>query len=157
MRRLAPVVALLVLASGCGGGENRSARPTVATDPAARFAVRLDANLAKRRFRLAWRSLHPAQQRILSARALAACWSKSRTSDLEHRLRFVARRVRDEPARIPGGPRRPQPSRAISIRVLDPSGNVLDSFEQHVFAVGGSWRWIVSAGILHAFRSGSCG
>jgi hypothetical protein len=129
----------------------------VVTDPAAAFAVRLDADLARRRFRRAWRSLHPAQQRILSARALAACWSRSRESDLRRRLRFVARSVRDQPWPIPGGPSRPRPSRAVGVRVVDPRGRVLDAFTQHVFAVRGAWRWIVSARILAAYRHGSCG
>jgi hypothetical protein len=65
--------------------------------------------------------------------------------------------VRDEPWRIPGGPSRPKPARAISIRIVGPSGQALDAFTQHVFAVRGAWRWIVSPGILAAYRRGACG
>jgi hypothetical protein len=156
---LVPLALVALAPAGCGSSEQPAAvRTTPTKDPAAEFAVRIQAELARRRFRRAWRSLHPAQQRFLSAGALADCWTRSRTSKLEQRLRFEAAGVRDEPWRVAGGSAKPQPSKAVLVRVRAVgSGEVLDSFTQHVFELEKGSRWIVSAAIVRQFRAGACG
>ncbi len=161
MRLLAPVslAAVLAAAAGCGSSESTPApRQTPVVDPAARFAVRVDVELTRGRFARAWRSLHPEQQRLLSPAALADCWTRSSLAGEERTLRFEARRVTDERAAVPGTSRGPRPSRAVHVRVLlSDDGTVLDTITQHVFRVGGGYRWIVSEGIMRAFRRGACG
>lgn len=160
MRVGASVVAVAgaALAAGCGSSssEGTTAPPTAVTDPAARFVVRIDADLTRGRFRRVWRSLHPAQQRILSATALADCWSKQ--AQFERAVQFEARDVRDTAWTIPGGPAQPQPARAVRVRIFAVgSRKALDVFTQHVFRVGNRYRWIVRAKILRDFRHGACG
>lgn len=157
------VIAALVaaLTAGCGGSKSSGSSTvsrTAITDPAAAFAVRVDAQLANRRFGKAWLLLHPAQQRFLSSEALTSCWSRSRESQLVQRLRFEAKNVRDELWPVAGVSATPRPSKAVRVRIVDPrSKRVLYAFTQHVFAVGGHLRWIVSPQILRDFRRGACG
>lgn len=147
------------LAAGCGSDERLPAlKPTPVTDPAARFAVRVHADLTNGLFARAWRSLHPAQQRILDAPALARCWKLSGESKLRRRSVFEARDVTDTRWLVPGGPAKLQRSKAVRVQIRDASSHdVVQTFVQHVFLVGDRYRWIVSEQILRAFRRAGCG
>ena len=161
LRRLAlpPVLLAAALAAGCGSDTSTPApKQTGVTDPAARFAVRVDVDLTRGRFAKAWQSLHPAQQRLLSPTALADCWSRSSFAEEERSLRFEAKDVSDEPVPVPGVAGEPRPSRAVRVKILHPGeARVLDTITQHVFRVGDGYRWIVSAAIMRDFRRGACG
>lgn len=159
MTLTALLVAVASTAAGCGGSDAApTPQPRTVEDPAAEFAVGVHVALARGQFARAWRSLHPAQQRLLRAADLADCWSQGRQAALEQRLKFEARGVRDEDWKIPGGPQEPQPSKAVRVRILaQASSAALDVFTQHVFEVEEGYRWIVSAPIMTAFRRGDCG
>jgi hypothetical protein len=156
----ATILAAAALATACGGskGAGQGGGTNVLVDPAAAFAVRVDADLTNGRFDRAWRTLHPAQQKILSQTSLSNCWRKSGQTELERGLRFEARDVSDQKWPIAGVGGSARPAKAVRVRVLDgTTKKVLDTFTQHVFAVEGRWRWIVAPQIMRAYRSGACG
>lgn len=154
-------VGLAAAAAGCGASDSGSGggSTNAIVDPAAAFAVRVDADLTSGRFGRVWGSLHPGQQLLLrKPESLASCWRDTGQPDLERGLRFEARDVRDQPWQVPGVPGRARPAKAVTVRVLDgKTEKVLDTFTQHVFAIEGRWRWIVSPRIVRALKRGACG
>jgi hypothetical protein len=146
--------AIGLLAAGCGSSKHAAATRTTGAaqaETAARFVVGIQAELRRGAFATAWRTLHPAQKRLVSAQRLSACYPHNA---FPRTVTFRATRVRDVTWRVPGTA---HPSQAKEVRVTaTSSGRRVDSFAQHVVRVGGAWTWMLSRRFFDAARRGAC-
>ena len=152
---LAIVFGLALLTGGCGssgGGETTRARTTPkADDAAAKFAVRVQAQLKSGRFAEAWRTLHPAERNVVSAQRLASCYPRNQ---FPAAATFRARKVRDVRWTVPGTGETGD-AKEITIAVSSKNGPA-DTFTQHVVRVGGGWAWMLSSAYFKRAKNGTC-
>src|SRR5919108_6456811 len=147
---LGAIAALLV--AGCGGKSKASRAHAQAVDrSAALFAVRVDADLRSGRFARAWRTLHPGQKRVVSARRLAACYPGDQ---YPRRVTFEATAVRSVGWTVPGT-RRPVQAKAVTVNAKS-RGQVIQTFTQHVVRSGRAWAWMLSGAYFRAATRGRC-
>jgi hypothetical protein len=142
--------------SGCGSGsksENDTTTTTAskADEAAARFAVRVQAELKQGRFAAAWHSLHPAERRVVSAQRLASCYP---SGQFPGAVTFRAHNVADVRWTVPGT-QDTTDAKAVSITATAP-GQPKQSFEQHVVPIDGRWAWMLSSAYFAKAKSGSC-
>jgi hypothetical protein len=153
MRKLGCLCVIVLLAVGCGsdGGSPTAARNSALDQSAARFVVQVQAQLRRGRFAAAWRSLHPAEQRAVSASRLASCYP---AGYYPRAVTFRANQVRDISWRVPGTSTLAD-AEAVEVTVKS-SGKTIDTFEQHIVRRAGSWRWILSSAFFKRAVGGAC-
>ena len=152
MRNFAVLAARAVLAAGCGdGGSTTTARNRALDRSAAGFVVNVQAQLRRGQFTRAWRSLHPAQKRAVSATRLAGCYPKNA---YPRTVTFHATEVRDVSWRVPGTTGLSD-AEAVRVRATA-GGETIDTFEQHIVRVRGGWRWMLSRAFFDRARRGVC-
>lgn len=153
MRKLSLLGAFALLASGCGSdnGSKTATRNARLDQTAARFVVGVQADLRRGRFRRAWRSLHPAERRVVSAERLASCYPRNR---YPRTVTFTASKVRDVSWQVPGtdGLR---DAEAVTVTARA-RGQTIETFEQHIVRSAGSWQWMLSRDFFDRARRGSC-
>jgi hypothetical protein len=153
VRKLWVVGVFALAAAGCGsgGGSTTVARNTALDESAARFVVQVQAQLRRGHFAQVWRSLHPAEQRVVSARRLAACYPRGY---YPRSVTFKASEVRDVSWRVPGTSGL---SDAEAVTVTASSGGqTIDTFDQHIVRRAGAWRWILSRAFFEKADRGTC-
>ena len=154
MRKLFALgAALSLIAAGCGGGKKAATptRNTALDQSAARFVVRIQAELRRGNFARAWRSLHPVQKRAVSRRRLASCYPRNA---FPRTVTFRATKVQDVSWQVPGSNTF---SEAKEVTVTARSaGKTVDTFTQHVVSLSGAWTWMLSASFFRAAKRGSC-
>jgi hypothetical protein len=139
------LLAVALLAAGCGGEENLAA-----TGPGA-AQVRFIENLYGGRFERAWGELHPAHQRVVSRRLFARCTRQTiATGELES---IEVLDIFDDEIAIPRI--RDRTAKAVRVRVASFAG---DSFTivNHEVKVGERWRWVLNASSIRAYERGRC-
>ena len=153
MRKLCVLAAVALTAAGCGKGGSTTtvARNAALDESAARFVVRVQAQLRSGRFAAAWRSLHPAQQRAVSASRLASCYP---SNFYPRRVTFRATEVRDVSWHVPGTAGRSQ-AEAVSVTVLA-GGKTIDDFDQHIVRLRNAWRWSLNQPFYAKAKRGRC-
>jgi hypothetical protein len=153
VRKLSLLGAVALLAAGCGDGGSTTtlARKRALDQSAARFVVRVQAQLRRGRFAQAWRSLHPAQQRVVSASRLASCYPHNY---YPRTVTFRASEVRDVSWQVPGTSGLAD-AEAVTVTAKS-GGKVIDTFDQHVVRRGSAWRWILSRTFFDSARRGVC-
>ena len=154
MRKLAQLmlaVAALVAGCGDGGGSTTTTRNAGQDRSAARFVIGVQAQLRRGEFRQAWRSLHPAQKRAVSAQRLASCYPRNA---YPRSVTFRATEVRDVSWHVPGTSGLSD-AEAVAVTATA-RGRTVDSFEQHIVRAGGGWRWMLSRAFFVRARRGSC-
>ena len=145
--------ALALVAAGCGGngGSTPTARDRAADASARRFAVSVQAQLRRGQFERAWRSLHPAQKRFVSAQRLTSCYPRN---VYPRTVTFRATEVQQVRWHVPGTAGL---SDADAVTVTATSrGRTVDVFEQHIVRSGGTWRWMLSRVFFDRARRGAC-
>src|SRR4051812_26493595 len=137
MRKVLVITLVPVLvAAGCGA----TSKPTKATstvspnesnanESAARFVVRVQAQLKRAHFAAAWRTLHPAERQIVSIQRLASCYPRNQFPGT---VTFRARNARDVRWTVPGG--ETTDAKEITIVATSPS-EPKQVFKQHVVRV----------------------
>jgi hypothetical protein len=153
VRKPAVLAVLCVgLASGCGSGKHTDTRAEQALNQsAARFAVETQAQLRRGEFRRAWRTLHPAEQRVVSTAQLASCYPRN---DFPGTVTFRASQAQDVKWRVPGAS---EPTDAKAVTVTATSlGRPKDTFTQHVVRIDGHWTWMLSQKFFQNAKNGRC-
>jgi hypothetical protein len=154
VRKLSLVGVLALVASGCGssgGSSTTIMRNTALDQSAARFVVRVQADLRRGRFQQVWRSLHAAQKRVVSAERLASCYPRNRYPQT---VTFRATEVRDVSWQVPGTTGL---SDAEAVMVTAKSGGkTLETFDQHIVRSNGNWRWMLSRAFFAKAKRGAC-
>ena len=155
MRKLLAIpCALALLAGGCGsssgtGTTTRRSGPNL-DKGAARFAVQHEAELANRKFAKAWRSLHPAQQRVVSARRIASCYPRYAYPGP---VTFRAKTVADVRWTVPGTG---ETTDAKAVTLTAKVGKKSTSFADHIVRVDGEWKWSLSEAAFRLAKAGKC-
>ena len=152
MRKLGLLAAVLLI-SGCGngGGSTTSARNTGLDKSAARFVVAVQAQLRRGQFARAWRSLHPAEKRVVSAQRLAACYPRNA---YPRTVTFRAHEVRDVTWNVPGTTGLSD-AEAVAVTATA-GGRTIDSFDQHITRTDGAWHWMLSRPFFRKAARGAC-
>jgi hypothetical protein len=147
--------AVAVLAAGCGS----DAKNTVTTNrgereldqSAARFVVQVQAQLKRGKFAQAWRTLHPAERRVVSAKRLASCYPKDQ---FRGTVTFRATKTRDVRWLVPGT-KDSVDAKEVTVTAAS-SGGPKQTFTQHLVRTNGGWAWMLSEQYFDAAKSGSC-
>jgi hypothetical protein len=146
--------ALAVMAAGCGSSGNSGttvARSSADDKAAAQAVVRVQAELRRGNFANAWRSLHPAEKRVISVQRLASCYPRNA---FPRPVTFRASEVRDVVWQVPGST---TISEAKEVTVTATSaGKTLETFKQHSVRVGGTWTWMLSRAYFAKAKRGAC-
>jgi hypothetical protein len=149
---IAVAFALALLASGCGSTKKTATRTTSKLDEgAAKFAVSVQAQLKSGRFARAWRSLHPAERKVVPAQQLASCYPKN---EFPRSVAFRARQVRDVRWTVPGTAETTD-AKEVTIAVTAANRRA-ETFTQHVVRVRGGWAWMLSGAYFKRARAGKC-
>lgn len=148
------LVAVALLAAGCGSSSKQTstaARTSQLDESAARFVVRIQAQLKQGKFAQAWRTLHPAEKRVVSVQKLAACYPKD---EFPGTVTFRATKSRDVHWLVPGTPNTVD-AKEVTVTATS-RGDGKQTFQQHLVRRGTSWAWMLSKHYFDAARSGSC-
>jgi hypothetical protein len=157
MRSAACLLVLLAfVAAGCGSNSKTSA--TTATSPdesnasesAARFVVAVQAQLKRGQFAKAWKTLHPAEKRVVTVQRLASCYPRDQFPGT---VTFRARNARDVRWTVPGG--ETEDAKEITI-VATSTGQPKQTFKQHVVRENGAWKWMLSNAYFKQAKAGTC-
>ncbi len=143
----------LALAAGCGSSDNGSnTRDEQALNQAAaRFVVRVQADLRLGKFQRAWRSLHPAEKRVVSTKRLASCYPRD---EFPGTVTFRATQAEDVDWLVPGTTDS-QEAKEVTVIAKSP-GAKGETFTQHVVRVGGQWKWMLSKPFFDRAKRGAC-
>ena len=141
-------LAAALLASGCGSSGKKTTSKL--DESAAKFAVAVQAQLKSGRFSSAWRSLHPAEQKVVSAQRLASCYPRN---EFAGAVTFRARKVRDVRWTVPGGDT--TDAKEVTIAATSPN-RPKDIFRQHVVRMRGHWTWMLSRAYFTKATSRKC-
>jgi len=144
---------LVALAAGCGSS---SATKSATTDSranksAARFAVDVQAELKRAHFTAAWRTLHPAEKRFVSAARLASCYPRNQFPSA---VTFRAREAKDVRWRVPGTADTTD-AKEITITATSRT-EPKQTFKQHLVRMNGAWKWMLSSAYFAKAKSGNC-
>lgn len=139
------IVAVALLAGGCGGEEDLAA-----TGPGA-AEVRKYENLYSGHFERAWDDLHPAHQRVVSRARFAECAKRVIAVGETESIEVLD--VFNDDVDISGLPERK--AKAVRVRVSSFEG---DSFTKvdHEIRVGDRWRWVLNSAAVRAYRQHRC-
>jgi hypothetical protein len=149
------LVAVAAVAAGCGSSSStqqttRADNPAV-DQSAARFVVRIQAQLKRGQFAQAWRTLHPAEKRAVSAQRLASCYPKNQFPGT---VTFRATKTRDVRWLVPGT------SDSVDAKEVTVTATLAygskQTFLQHLVRRGSGWAWMLSKQYFNAARRGSC-
>jgi hypothetical protein len=149
------LLSLAFVAAGCGSSSKTSATTTSpdesnASESAARFVVAVQAQLKRGQFAKAWKTLHPAERRVISAQRLASCYPRGQFPGT---VTFRARDARDVRWTVPGG--QTEDAKEITIVATSP-GQPKQTFKQHVVRENGAWKWMLSSAYFKQARAGKC-
>jgi hypothetical protein len=151
------LVLTALLLAACGSTKHAQTRSettvnrNAADEAAARLAVRVQAELKQGRFAAAWRTLHPAERRLISAQRLASCYP---AREFPRRVTFRAHEATDVRWTVPGT-NETTDAKEISVTATSP-GQPKQSFKQHVVLVGGTWRWMLNSAYFERAKNGRC-
>jgi hypothetical protein len=150
-----PVVALALLAAGCGGSsagdpETAAARP----DTPDGMLKRVLAEHFRGQYRLAYDSLHPSHKALVTRENYAYCVGRVLTTIELGPVKTVD--VVDAPLHRNGIPQ--TTAKQVTLKITAVEGKMRDSWEQSFRAVrvGGRWTWILPDSDVDDYRAGRC-
>jgi hypothetical protein len=147
--------ALALLATGCGSSNGNGTTALPRTSPgneaAARAVVRVQAQLRRGEFAAAWRTLHPAEKRVISASRLAACYP---ADAFPRTVTFRAIEEQDVSWEVPGTNTFAE-AKEVTVKA-ESAGKTVDTFKQHTVRVGPRWTWMLSRAFFNKARAGGC-
>ena len=154
-KSLAIAFATVLLAAGCGSNTSTGSTPTRDESKqnriAAQFVVRTQAQLKRHEFEQAWRTLHPAEKRVISAQRLASCYPRNQFPGT---VTFRTHEISDVRWTVPGTGDTTD-AKEVTVSVTS-AGQPKQSFTQHVVRVGGRWTWMLSSAYFARAKSGKC-
>jgi len=148
----------MLLAAGCGSGGDKASedsttppRTAPGNQAAAQEVVRVQAQLRRGQFAAAWRTLHPAEKRVISAQRLAACYP---ADAFPRTVTFRATVVQDVSWQVPGTESFAE-AKEVTVKA-EAAGKTVDTFKQHAVRVGKRWTWMLSRAFYDKARQGAC-
>ena len=147
MKRVVALVALLVVAAGCGAG---AAPPK---EGVGLFMTRILREEINGQWSKQWAELHPGHQKLITRAEFVACSRHIGTKLATGRETFRVLAVQDDPIHVEGVPQ--HTSKLVTIRFKEP-GVVPLTYRLHAVAVAGRWTWILGKPFLAAVSLGKC-
>jgi hypothetical protein len=152
---IAVAAAVAALAAGCGSsgskGTTTHADNPAVDESAARFVVKVQAQLKRGQFAQAWQTLHPAEKRVVTAQRLASCYPKNQFPGT---VTFRATKTRDVRWLVPGS-KDSVDAKEVTVTATLADGSK-QTFLQHLVRRGSGWSWMLSRQYFNAARRGSC-
>jgi hypothetical protein len=143
--RVAALLAVLVLAAGCGGA---SAQPK--DDPSA-FALRVLDLIVHNHYSQVWDDLHPVDQKVAPFSEYVGCEARSPVIAVPRTVKVLS--VNDESVGLGDGSF--VDSKAIDVR-LGFRGGFHVVHTVHVVAHGGKWKWILPSWRFRDYKADRC-
>jgi hypothetical protein len=148
--------ATLAVVAGCGGG-NGTSEPAGPDQGPGLFMSSLIRQKATGQYDLAWKSLHPAHQRVAPEEVYVRC--ENLTVFPGRLIKVSVVKVIDEPVLI-AGETESVPSKAVTLRVaVDSPGiprPVVVKDTYHAVAVDGHWTWLLTKQNFLEYKAGVC-
>ena len=152
MRKFLVLAPIAVLLAGCGSSKHAVPPRTDALDQsAAKFVVRIQAELRLGEFPLAWRTLDPVERRLISVQRLASCYPRN---EFAATVTFHASRVGGVSWTVPGTSA-PVAAKEVTVTATSP-GRPRQTFAQHLVRIHGRWAWMLSGHYFELARRGRC-
>ena len=139
------MLAVLVLATGCGGA---SAQPK---DDPSKFAVRILGLIVHNRYSQVWDDMHPADQKVAPFAEYIGCESRSPVIAAPRTVKVLS--VDDESVGLGDGTY--VESKAVDVRLGFRGGFHL-VHTVHVVANGGKWKWILPSWRFRDYKADLC-
>jgi hypothetical protein len=152
MRRALPLLALVAVVAGCGGGGGEPASKTSAGGPG-RFMTRILREEIQGQWAAQWRDLHPGHKKLITRSQYVACSQRMGTDFGTGDEVFRVIDIRSEPIDVRGVPQRS--SKLVTISFHHPGKEGL-TYHMHAVKVGARWTWILGGRFLSQLREGRC-
>lgn len=154
VRLLVVPLAVLSLAVGCGGSGDEPAEATARSATPDAMLKRVLAQHFSGAYRLAYDSLHPRDQALVTRDNYAYCLKRVLTTIRLGRVRTLG--IVDAPLRRSGIPE--NTAKQVKLRITAIDGKMRDSWEQTFQAVrvDGRWAWILPDEDVREYRAGRC-
>lgn len=143
--RFAPLLAVVVLAAGCGGS---SAQPK---DDPGKFAVRILGLIVHNKYSQVWDDMHPVDQKVAAFSEYVGCEARSPVPAVPRTVKVLS--VDDESVGLGDGSF--VDSKAVDLR-LGFAGGFHVTHTVHVVASGGKWKWILPSWRFRDYRADRC-
>jgi len=150
-----PVLALALLAAGCGGSAGGGPEQAVARpDTPDAMLKRVLAEHFRGQYRLAYDSLHPSHKALVTRDNYAYCVGQVLTTIKLGPVRTLD--VVDAPLHRDGIPQ--TTGKQVTLKITAVAGQMRDSWEQSFRAVrvAGRWVWILPDADVDDYRAGRC-
>ena len=148
MKRAVALVALLVVAAGCGGAGASTPKEGVGT-----FMTRILREEINGQWSKQWSELHPGHQKLITRAQYVACSRQMGTNVATGRERFHVLAVRDVAIHVEGVPQKT--SKLVTISFKTPGIAPL-MYRLHAVDVSGRWAWILGDRFIAAVDRGKC-
>lgn len=148
MRRAVALVALLVVAAGCGSTGASTPKEGVGI-----FMTRILREEINGQWSKQWAELHPGHQKLITRAQYVACSKQIGTDIARGKEAFRVLRVQDEQIHVQGVPQ--TSSKLVTISFSEPGVASL-TYRLHAVAVSGRWAWILGDRFLVALTKGRC-
>jgi hypothetical protein len=133
------VLALALLAAGCGGG-SKSESPSA-------FVRRVTQEFSRGQAGRLWDELHPADQAVVTRSRFITCQSNEGFG----LRKFKVLETYSETIPVAG---KNAESTAVSVQVTSDDG--ITTATLHALPVGGAWRWVLQPSEYAAYKRGVC-
>ena len=147
MKRVAALVALVAVATGCGSA---SATPR---ESVGIFMTRILREEINGQWSKQWSELHPGHQRLITRAQYVACSRAMGTNFATGKEVFRVLGVQDDPIHVRGVPQRT--SKLVTISFKSPGASAL-TYRLHAVDVSGHWAWILGDRFLAEVAKGRC-
>ena len=154
-RLLLILLTVLGLAVGCGGSEQAPPEAGARVAGPDTMLKKVLTHHFRGSYRLAYDSLHPEHQALVTRDNYAYCLKRVLVTTLKvGAIKTV--RIADRPLYRTGIPERS--SKAVTLRITALAGKMRDSWQQTFQAVrvAGRWAWILPDGDVEDYASGRC-
>jgi hypothetical protein len=146
MRKLLLLVALVVLAAGCGGG---SATPS--GDPGV-FALKVTRLIAANRYTAAWGDMHPDDKKVAPLPEYVTCEARSPVLVRPSSVEVVG--ISDKSVGLGNG--HVVATKAVRVRIVFPGEDNALVHTVHIVAANGHWTWILPPSRFSDYKADRC-
>jgi hypothetical protein len=148
VKRVVAVVALVLVAAGCGAASSSTPREGVGVFMTRILREEINGSWGKQ-----WGELHPGHQKLITRAEYVACSRAMGTNVATGEETFHVLAVQDDPIHVEGVPQKT--SKLVTISFKAPGVTPL-TYRLHAVDVSGRWAWILGDRFLAAVDRGKC-
>jgi hypothetical protein len=143
------VVALVLIAAGCGGGSN--ATPD---EGAGVFMTRVLREELNGQWSKQWNELHPGHKKLITRAQYVACSRALATNVGTGGETYRVLGVKDDTIHVFAVPQ--HASKVVTITFRSPISDSVPRYDMHAVNVDGRWTWILGGRFLNQVEHGRC-